>query len=274
MTRVLQAGGTVTGVGVCENLCHSGTSHSAATGVVHNPHAYGYSSGGSSSGCGALVASGAVDMAIGADQGGSIRVPASWCGICGLKPTFGLVPYTGIGSNEPTNDHTGPMTRGVLDNARLLQAVAGSDGIDDRSFAAPVPQAVPDYVGSLLAQPDPQNLAGVRIGIIAESLNRPAMDPRITRTFAAAMDGFRALGAVVEEVNIPLHVHGTAIWTAISKIGGAATKLGPDFGRRGYVMTELAQPFSPLSQGVWEKLYPRYDTSSYTATIMCSFTNS
>lgn len=74
VTRVLEAGGNITGKAVCENLCHSATSSSAATGSVHNPYAKGYSSGGSSSGCGALVANGDVDMAIGADQGGSIRV--------------------------------------------------------------------------------------------------------------------------------------------------------------------------------------------------------
>lgn len=71
---MLEAGATITGRSVCENMCHSATSHSAASGVVHNPYARGYSSGGSSSGSGALVAGGAVDMAIGADQGGSIRV--------------------------------------------------------------------------------------------------------------------------------------------------------------------------------------------------------
>ena len=74
ITRILEAGGTILGRSVCENMCHSATSHSSASGVVHNPYARGYSSGGSSSGSGALVANGDVDMAIGADQGGSIRV--------------------------------------------------------------------------------------------------------------------------------------------------------------------------------------------------------
>ena len=77
VTRMLEAGAKITGRAVCENMCHSATSHSAATGVVHNPYAHGYSSGGSSSGSGALVASEAVDMAMGADQGGSIRVVSS-----------------------------------------------------------------------------------------------------------------------------------------------------------------------------------------------------
>lgn len=90
-TRILEAGGHILGKAVCENLCHSGTSHSAPTGVVDNPYCKGYSSGGSSSGSGVLVALGEVDMSVGADQGGSVRIPATNCGIVGFKPTFGFV---------------------------------------------------------------------------------------------------------------------------------------------------------------------------------------
>ncbi|HYZ22488.1 MAG TPA: amidase family protein, partial [Rhodopila sp.] len=94
--RILDAGGTIVGKAHCENLCLSGGSHTNATGPIHNPYKMGYSAGGSSSGSAVLVALGEVDMAIGGDQAGSIRIPANHCGIVGLKPTFGLVPYTGI----------------------------------------------------------------------------------------------------------------------------------------------------------------------------------
>src|SRR5207247_1194417 len=82
----------------------------SATGAVHNPHRLGYSAGGSSSGSAVVVALGEADMAMGGDQGGSIRLPASFSGICGMKPTWGLVPYTGIMPIEIFVDHTGPMT--------------------------------------------------------------------------------------------------------------------------------------------------------------------
>ena len=100
--------------------------------MVRNPHDTERTTGGSSSGCGALVASGEVDLAIGGDQGGSIRFPASFCGIVGMKPTHGLVPYTGILSIDAHLDHTGPMTASVADNALLLEVLAGPDGVDTR----------------------------------------------------------------------------------------------------------------------------------------------
>jgi amidase len=92
VTRMLDAGATILGKAHCECFCLSGGSHTGATGPVHNPHKHGYSAGGSSSGSGALVAAGQVDMAIGGDQGGSIRIPAAFCGIYGMKPTWDWCP--------------------------------------------------------------------------------------------------------------------------------------------------------------------------------------
>ena len=96
VTRMLDAGGEIVGKTHCEYFCLSGGSHTNATGPVHNPWKMGYSAGGSSSGSAVVVALGEADMAIGGDQGGSIRMPASFSGIYGMKPTWGLVPYTGI----------------------------------------------------------------------------------------------------------------------------------------------------------------------------------
>ena len=134
VTRMLDAGATIMGKAHCEAFCLSGGSHTGALGPVHNPHKHGYSAGGSSSGSGALVAAGEVDMAIGGDQGGSIRIPASFCGIYGMKGTWGLVPYTGVMPIEATIDHTGPMTATVADNALLLEVLAGPDGLDPRQM--------------------------------------------------------------------------------------------------------------------------------------------
>jgi amidase len=253
-TRILEAGGMIIGKAVCENMCHSATSHSSGTGVVENPIAKGYSSGGSSSGSGVLVALGECDGAIGADQGGSIRVPAANCGIVGLKPTFGLVPYTGSGSNEPTNDHLGPMTRTVFENAVFLEAIAGSDNIDDRSFAAPHPSKVPTY-SQIANLPMERPLAGKKLAIIKESLSLPALDNRVIETFKAAVARFEALGATVEEVSIPIHCKGAAIWTGISKVGGYLTKTSGSFGRRGHQMLTLNSKLHPMGQENWDNAY-------------------
>ena len=257
VTRVLEAGGHVVGKAVCENLCHSATSHSSGTGIVENPHGKGYSSGGSSSGSGVLVSLGEVDMSIGADQGGSVRIPATNCGIVGLKPTFGLIPYTGCGSNEPTNDHLGPMTRSVLDNALLLEAVAGNDNIDDRSYAAPWPNKIPRYYEMLKTINQPRNLYGIKIGIITESLEVPVLDPRVRQVFDYAVAGLRKAGAEVSEVSIPLHRKGSTIWTGVSKIGGYLTKMHGAPSRRGHIMTDLNGLMLDAlhSEQQWDKAY-------------------
>src|SRR3954452_4166653 len=163
VTRILDAGGTIVGKSHCEFYCLSGGSHTSALGPVHNPRRMGYSAGGSSSGSGALVAAGEVDMALDGDQGGSIRMPASFCGIYGMKATHGLVPYTGIMPIEIFVDHTGPMTANVADNALLLEVLAGPDGYDPRQYDVkvhPYTQALGKGVG------------GMRIGVVTEGFQQ------------------------------------------------------------------------------------------------------
>src|SRR4029434_5411884 len=138
VTRILDAGGTIVGKVHCEYFCFSGGSHTGAAGPVHNPRRMGYSAGGSSSGSAVVVAAGEVDMALGGDQGGSIRIPSSFCWPYGMRPAHGLVPSTGIMPIELTLDHTGPMTRTVADNALLLEVIAGPDGLDPRQMGCTV----------------------------------------------------------------------------------------------------------------------------------------
>lgn len=149
------------------------------------------------------------------------------------------------------------MTTTLLDNALLLQAIAGTDLIDDRSFGTPLPSAIPQYHNNLLSNPTPQNLSGVKIGIITESLTMPGMDPRVRASFLASVAKFKDLGAVVEEVSIPMHTHGAAIWTGISKAGGAAAKMGMAFGRRGFILNDLGEQLWPMTQEKWDAAYPR-----------------
>jgi amidase len=210
VTRLLDAGATIAGKAHCEYFCLSGGSHTNATGPVHNPHRHGYSAGGSSSGSAALVAAGEIDMAIGGDQGGSIRMPSSFCGCYGMKPTHGLVPYTGIMPIENTIDHTGPITASVHDNALMLEAIAGEDGLDPRQY-----NVVTDKYTAHLGR----GVSGLRIGVVKEGFGHAVSEAEVDAKVRQAAEMFSKLGATVDEVSIPMHLSGTAIWTPIAVEG-------------------------------------------------------
>jgi amidase len=222
VTRILDAGGEIAGKAVCEYLCFSGGSHTSATGPVTNPHNPLYSTSGSSSGSAALVAAGDVDMAIGGDQAGSIRGPASWCGVVGLKPTWGLVPYTGIAPIEYTLDHAGPITANVTDNALLLDAIAGADSLDPRQQVI----KTENYSNSLK-----NGAGGLRVGILREGFGRPDSQADVDAKVRAAAARLAELGMRVEEVSVPMHSAGLAIWAPIAIEGSVQTMLhGNGFG--------------------------------------------
>ncbi|KXL48849.1 hypothetical protein M433DRAFT_150651 [Acidomyces richmondensis BFW] len=260
VTRILEQGGTITGKAVCENLSRGAVSVTAATGPVHNPYAYGYSAGGSSSGTAALVASDSVDMGIGCDQGGSIRIPASLCGLWGLKATLGLIPYTGIVSNDASVDFVGPITKTCMDCAILLHTLAGVDGMDDRQIAGtPFPDQVPNYAAHLILTAD-QGVRGMKIGVLKEGLTSSAIDPGVREKFLAACEKFRELGAIVDEVSVPIHEQARAIYSVFSKMGNHMGMLGRATGRRQVMLTDLMEkkglPYSQESiskMSTWSK---------------------
>ncbi|KAK5675048.1 hypothetical protein LTR17_027783 [Elasticomyces elasticus] len=172
-TRIMDAGGVILGKSACENACPEGVSDTSVPGIC----------GGSSSGSGRLVAIGSVDLAVECDQGGSIRIPASMCGIVGHKPTWGLVPYTGFISGESTIDHASPMARNVRDTALPLEAMAGPDGIDDRQPPYLPPgtmeytEQLDEFTASTASSAKP--LSGFKIAIMKEGFTIPQMDPNI-----------------------------------------------------------------------------------------------
>src|SRR3989454_6858788 len=162
VTRVLQAGGTIIGKNVMNGLSGGfGTGGGIGDyGRPLNPHNHAHVTGGSSSGSAAAVAAGEVDISFGGDQGGSIRIPAAFCGIVGHKPTFGLVSHFGIGfGSDQSIDYTGPMTRTVEEAAAALQATAGHDPYDPRST-----RDVPARMDVLSRLAD--GVSGLRIGVL------------------------------------------------------------------------------------------------------------
>ena len=197
VTRALHAGAEIIGKTNCEFLSLSGGSHTGANGPVINPRKPGFSAGGSSSGSAVAVASGDADMALGCDQTGSIRVPAAWCGIVGLKPSHGLVPYTGILGVDPAVDHCGPMTRDVHDNALLLEVLAGRDGMDPRQPSSWQPVK---YTAARRAR-----ARGLRVAAVKEGFGQRKAEAEVDERVRAAADALRAAGLHVEEVSVPVH---------------------------------------------------------------------
>jgi amidase len=215
VTRLLAAGATISGKSTCEDLCFSGSSFTSATGPVRNPWQPDRSAGGSSSGSAVLVATGEVDLAVGCDQGGSIRMPAAWCGIVGHKATYGLVPYTGAFPIERTIDHIGPMGRTVPEVALMLQVIAGADGLDPRQAGAAAPA---EYVGAT-----ERDIRGLRVGLVREGFDRPGLsDPLVDESVREAAEALADAGAVLGEVSVPLHSAGAMdIWNVIATDGAA-----------------------------------------------------
>ena len=240
VTRILAAGGIVAGKSVCEDLCFSGGSHTSANGPVLNPWDTTRSSGGSSSGSAALVASGVVDMAVGGDQGGSVRMPASWCGIVGLKATHGLVPYTGAFPIEATLDHLGPMARTVGDVALLLTVIAGPDGQDPRQQGAATGI---DYTEGLDA-----GVRGKRLGILREGFEIPGLsEAEVDAAVRRAAERFTELGAEVVEVSVPEHKDAFHVWNVIATDGATWQMLrgnGYGYGYRGRYSPELMSHYA------------------------------
>lgn len=209
-TRVLDAGATIVGKAACEDLCFSGSSFTSALGMVKNPYKLTHSAGGSSCGSAVLVATGEVDMSLGGDQGGSIRIPSCWSGIYGLKPTHGLVPYTGIFPIEMTLDHTGPMCNNVEDVARLLQVVAGPDGLDPRQIGC----KTQNYMKAL-----DKGAKGLKIAVVKEGFGRPESEAVVDRKVKAAAQRLKSAGAKLKQVSIPMHLDGMHIWNLIAVEG-------------------------------------------------------
>lgn len=172
----------------------------------------------------------------------------------GLKPTHGLVPYTGIASNDAINDHAGPLSSNVMDTALCLDAISGYDGIDDRSVGAP--RHGTTSFAEALRKPTGTDLNGFKIGILTEAFEQTVVDSAMKSTVLCAAEKFKELGAEVENVSIPDHLLGTAIWTIQQRISCCLTLLGQAHGRRGQGLTALEAARLPWTQEKFNECFP------------------
>jgi amidase len=228
--RLLDAGVVITGKTNMGDLALD-IGDGSAFGPTRNPLNPRFSAGGSSSGSGAAVAASMVDLALGADEGGSIRVPAAWCGLVGMKATHGLVPSYGLTYMDHTIDHIGPMTRTVADNALMLEIMAGADWRDPQWVrGAPAPG---EYVATA-----ERGIAGMRVGILPSALEPSGCTSDVLRAFEGAVSVLSKLGAIiVEDVSVPLWTEGRTIHLAILAFGlyGMSLTNGIGFGHLGRV---------------------------------------
>lgn len=181
--------------------------------------------GGSSGGSAAAVAAGQALYSLGSDTGGSIRQPAAFCGVVGMKPTYGLVSRYGLIPFAPSLDQVGPITKTVEDNALVLQAIAGHDANDGTS----APQDLPNYEAALTG-----DVKGLKIGVPKEFLS-DGVDPEVKEAVMAALKVYEDLGATWEEISLPHAPYGDATYYVIA-MGEASSTLarfdGIRFGHR------------------------------------------
>ena len=188
-----QVGAIILGKENLEEFAAGATSNNAHYGAVHNPWGLDHIPGGSSGGGGANVAACVTFASLGTDLGGSVRIPGCFCGVVGLKQTFGRVSQRGLLVTSFNGDHIGPMTRSVGDSALVLQAIAGYDPLDPST----VPVPVPDYTAGL-----ERGLRGLKMGI-PSNYYFEMLDPEVEASVKRAIASLEELGAEPKDVSLP-----------------------------------------------------------------------
>lgn len=215
VARLRAAGAVVLGKLHTHELAGGATSESEIFGRARNPWNLDYIPGGSSGGSAVATAAGLVHGALGTDTGGSVRMPAAFCGVVGLKATFGRVSRRGVLMRSWTMDHVGPFGRRVRDVALLLNAMAGYDPADPYSSRRPVP----DFTSGLGS-----DVRGLRAGVLTGTFFEAQLDPQIGRAFEAAVKTLESLGVRTKPVTFPLAAAAHAAGTIITVAEAASTQ--------------------------------------------------
>ncbi|MEZ5182695.1 MAG: Asp-tRNA(Asn)/Glu-tRNA(Gln) amidotransferase subunit GatA [Acidimicrobiales bacterium] len=204
--RLAAAGAVAVGKTNLDEFAMGSSTESSAFGATRNPVDLDRVPGGSSGGSAAAVAAGFAPLALGSDTGGSIRQPAAFCGVVGVKPTYGLVSRYGLIAFASSLDQVGPFARTVADAALLLEAIAGHDPADATSIPQPAP--------SISAHLD-EGVGGLRVGVVRELMGE-GIDPAIAARVREAAEALAAAGATVEEVSVPAVTYGLSAYYLIA----------------------------------------------------------
>ena len=223
--RLWNAGAVLVGKTNLDEFAMGSSTETSAFGPSHNPWNPERVPGGSSGGSAAAVAAGEAIAALGSDTGGSIRQPASFCGVVGLKPTYGRVSRWGLVAFASSLDQVGPFTTSVADAAELLQVIAGADPRDATCLKAPVP----DYRAAL-----EQPVKGLRVGIVRECFGADGLAPEVAAAVMAAAETLQALGCELVDVSCPRFNDGIATYYVIAPSEASANLARYDGVKYGY----------------------------------------
>ena len=240
-----------------DEFAMGGSTENSAFHPTHNPWNTDCVPGGSSGGSAAAVAAGTAVWALGSDTGGSIRQPASFCGVVGMKPTYGRVSRYGLVAYASSLDQIGPITKDVTDCANILNIIAGRDEMDSTS----IDSVVPDYTKSLV-----QDVKGLKIGLPKEYFVK-GMDPEVEGAVKAAVKQLEALGAEVVEISLPNTDYAISTYYLIAP-AEAATNLarydGVSYGERAEDAADLVEMMTKTrSQYLGEEVKRRIMIGNY-----------
>ena len=223
--RLWSSGAVLMGKTNLDEFAMGGSTETSAFGPTANPWNTAHVPGGSSGGSAAAVAAGECMAALGSDTGGSIRQPASFCGVVGLKPTYGRVSRWGLVAFASSLDQVGPFSSCVADAAELLQVMAGPDPRDSTCLKAPVP----NYLSGLN-----QNIRGLKVGLIRECFEANGLDPEVKQSVMTAASQLEALGAELVEFSCPRFTDGIATYYVIAPSEASANLARYDGVKYGY----------------------------------------
>jgi len=224
-SRLWSSGGICLGKTNLDEFAMGSSTETSVFGVTSNPWDINRVPGGSSGGSAASVAAGFCAAAIGSDTGGSIRQPASFCGVVGLKPTYGRVSRWGLVAFASSLDQIGPITNTVSDAAEILYSISGKDPLDSTCLDKPVP----NYLSNLN-----KSIKDLKIGIIKECFEHQGLNPEVKESVLSGVERFKTLGAEIIEVECPRFNDGIATYYVIAPSEASANLARYDGVKYGY----------------------------------------
>ncbi len=230
-SKLWSSGGICLGKTNLDEFAMGSSTETSLFGTTSNPWDIDRVPGGSSGGSAASVAAGLCSASIGSDTGGSIRQPASFCGVVGLKPTYGRVSRWGLVAFASSLDQIGPITNTVSDAAEMLYLISGKDPLDSTCLDKPVP----NYLSNLN-----NSIKGLKIGIIKECFDHPGLNPEVKESVLYGVERFKTLGAEIMEVECPRFNDGIATYYVIAPSEASANLARYDGVKYGYRSNEVS----------------------------------